>query len=285
MSIQFTCPNCGKQTVVADQFAGQTGPCSGCGKPVSIPYGVSGSAYAAPPKSGGGGSLVVILIAVTVGAFFLCGIAVALLLPAVQAGREAARRSHSTNNMKQILIAMHNYHDTYQTLPPAVVTDANGTPLYSGRVLLLPYLEQQALFAQFDKTKAWDSPENIRLSETAIKCFHDPSNNDPNPFRTDYVFVSGPGTAFDGSKSIRFGDVTDGLSNTLGFVETKNGPKSWAEPKDWDASTGAIPPGSHPGGNIGGILDGSVRFMSKSIDPQTTRSLTTRSGGEVINNY
>jgi hypothetical protein len=287
MSINFACPNCGKQTVVADQFAGQTGPCSGCGKPVTIPMGMGGPAYAAPPRSSGGGStLIIILVGALVGGLFVCGIAVALLLPAVQAAREAARRMQSTNNMKQIVLALHNYHDTFGEFPPAVVTDDQGTPLYSGRVLLLPFLEQKPLYDQFNKDKAWDSPENQAISNTSLKMFLDPSNPNNNNSRSDYVFVVGQGTAFEPSPmGRRFADITDGTSNTIGFIETKNGPASWAAPQEWDASSGPIPPGSHPGTTIVGFLDGSVKNVSKNIDPQISKALTTRAGGEPVNGY
>ena len=99
------------------------------------------------PSGGGGGGIAVVIVGDRRAAcsFAACGM-VALLLPAVQAAREAARRAQSSNNLKQIGLAMHNYHDTYGTFPPAVVTDASGKPLYSGRVLLLPFMEQAALF-------------------------------------------------------------------------------------------------------------------------------------------
>ncbi|QDU31269.1 hypothetical protein ETAA8_64220 [Anatilimnocola aggregata] len=285
MTIQFSCPHCSKQTEVADQYAGQSGPCGSCGKTVTIPGGTGYQSMPPPRKGAGGGTIAIILVGAVVGLFFCSGILVALLLPAVQAAREAARRAQSSNNLRQILLAMHNYHDVHGQLPPAVVTDDQGNPLFSGRVLLLPYMEQQALFNQFDQSKAWDSPENAGVSNTAIKVFQDPSNPSNNAARSDYVFVTGPGTAFEGTKALRFSDVADGLSNTLGFVETKAGPSSWAEPVEWNADSGAIPPGSHPGGTIAGLLDGSVRFISSGIDPQTTKALTTRSGGEQVGNY
>jgi len=290
MPIAFACPHCGKQMNVDDQYGGQTGPCSGCGKPITIPPGKP--AYAPPPggaaAAGTGASIGVILIVLIVGAVMCGGILLALLLPAVQAAREAARRSQSTNNMKQIGLALHNYIDTYGEVPPAVVKDENGNPLYSGRVLLLPYLEQGALYNSMDKTKPWNAPENAHIASIRIPTFEDPSSvqaGTPTP-RTDYFFITGPGTVFEDGKQIKFMDITDGTSNTLWLLEGKNGTVHWAEPKDFDVGQlGTLPQGNHPGGNIAGLMDGSVRFMSSNINPGTLKALITRSGGEVVNDY
>src|SRR5687767_14245488 len=210
MSIQFACPNCGKQTVVADQFAGQTGPCAACGANVTIPYSALGPKG---PTSGGGssGSAAIFVVLAVVGVIFLIcagGIA-ALIFGARSTVLTAQKRMQSTNNVKQIGLALHNYHDTYGEFPPAVVTDANGKPLYSGRVLLLPFLEQGNLYQQFDKSKAWDAPENAALTQQAIPTFQDPANADRPKTRSDYVFVVGPGTLFESGKKITLGEVSD----------------------------------------------------------------------------
>ncbi len=98
----------------------------------------------------------------------IIGILIALLLPAVQAAREAARRSQCTNNLKQLGIALHNYHDTFKQFPPAQVdrgwagtggsyeqyTPNKRNKNHSGTTLLLPFMEQQALYDQFDFTQA-----------------------------------------------------------------------------------------------------------------------------------
>src|SRR5258706_8959054 len=143
MPIQFSCPYCGKPTTVADQYAGQTGPCAACGKPITIPFaGVGGPPSYAPmgPATAAAGAGIGVFLVVGMVALVLCGgILVALLLPAVQQAREAARRMQSTNNVKQIVLALHTYHDVYQCFPPAVVKDKEGKPLYSGMVCLLPY--------------------------------------------------------------------------------------------------------------------------------------------------
>ena len=290
MPIAFACPHCGKQMNVDDQYGGQTGPCSGCGKPITIPPGKPN--FAAPPTgapaAAAGTSIVVMLVIALVGVLMCGGILVALLLPAVGAAREAARRSQSTNNMKQIGLALHNYIDTHGELPPAVVKDEKGNPLYSGRVLLLPYLEQAALYNSFDKSKAWDAPENAHIASARIATFEDPSSaraGNPTP-RTDYFFITGQGTVFEDGKKMTFGEITDGTSNTLWMIEADNGNVHWAAPKDFDISQlGSLPPGNHPGGNVGGLMDGSVRFLSNNIDPATLRALLTRNGGEVIQEY
>lgn len=285
MAINFTCPNCGKSTVVADQFAGQTGPCSNCGAKVTIPLAPVGSFPSGPVAAAGAGIGTVLLVIVAVmgvAALICAGVAFAVLMPAVGQARKAAQRSQSSNNMKQLGLALHMYNDMYRTFPPAVVTDKDGKPLYSGRVLLLPFIEQDGLYQRFDKSKAWNSPENEAISNTVIKTFLDPASTSKQAARSDYVFVTGAGTIFDGSKVVTFKDITDGTSNTIMLVETSAGPNSWAEPKEWDTNSGQTLPGNHNDVIITAFADGSVRSIRKQSLQQFMKPLTGRNDGQVI---
>jgi hypothetical protein len=287
MPIAYSCPHCGKQYSVAEQYAGQSGPCAACGKPIAIPM-VGAAAGQAPVASSavGGIGCAAVAVALVVLAVPCLGVLVALLLPAVQAAREAARRAQSQNNVRQIVLALHNYHDAFGTLPPAVVTDANGAPLYSGRVLLLPYMEQEALYDQFDLTEPWNSAKNQPLSQTTIPTFVNPSGANQPAGQTDYLFVTGAKTVFEGTRATKFSEITDGTVNTLLVIDMKDSGISWAEPRDLDIwKPLALPRGNHPGGNVVGMADGSVRFMSKNVAPKLLGELSTRNGGEDVGEF
>ena len=87
------------------------------------------------------------------------------LMAAIAAARGNAQRQMSMNNLKQIGLAMHNYHDVNKRFPPAANLDAAGKPLLSWRVHILPYLEQEALYKQFKLDEPWDSEHNKKLAE------------------------------------------------------------------------------------------------------------------------
>ncbi|MCA9015791.1 MAG: DUF1559 domain-containing protein, partial [Planctomycetaceae bacterium] len=88
---------------------------------------------------------------------------VAIMVPAVMQAREAASRAHSLNNIKQIVLALYGYHDKYKHFPPAVLIGPDGKTPYSWRVALLPFLEQQALYDEYDRNEPWDSEHNKKV--------------------------------------------------------------------------------------------------------------------------
>jgi prepilin-type processing-associated H-X9-DG protein len=211
---------------------------------------------------------------------------IALLLPAVQAAREAARRAQCMNNLKQIALAMHNYHDANNVLPPPMTYSPEQQPLLSWRVLLLPYLGEDALYKEFKLDEPWDSPTNKPLLERMPKVFACPSTDFPTtpPAATTYQVLIGPGTIFERPEGIRFADMTDGSSNTLMVVESSV-PVPWTQPGGLAYTPKAPIPqlGSrHPGGFNAAFADGSVRFLKNSLDPATLDAIVTRNGNEVV---
>jgi hypothetical protein len=206
-----------------------------------------------------------------------------------------ADRNRSANNLKQITLAMINFADTNGGMPANAVVDKAGKPLLSWRVMILPYIEQLALYNQFKFDEPWDSKNNKKLLEKMPKIFAPTITGKPaKPNTTYYQVFTGPDTPFN-PKAIRgFGAVslgarypatfTDGTSNTI-LVAEAHKPVEWTKPDEltYDAKK-AIP-------KLGGLFregfhialaDGSVRFLSRKFDEKTLRAAITPSGGEVI---
>jgi prepilin-type processing-associated H-X9-DG protein len=216
------------------------------------------------------------------------GILVALLLPAVQAAREAARRSQSSNNLKQLALAMHNYADANGNFPPRATFDAEGKPLLSWRVQLLPYLDQQALYQQFHLDEPWDSDHNKQFIEQVPDVFRNPSSPTP-PGMADYLVPTGKGSIFEGKEGTPFSKITDGTSNTLLILETIPGSAViWTKPDDFDFDPSDPLAGlgtAHPGGFNAAMADGAVRFLAATVDPQVFLRLLMMADGEVVGQF
>ncbi len=217
----------------------------------------------------------------------IIAILVALLLPAVQQAREAARRSSCKNNLKQIGLALHNYHDTHNVFPPANI-EGHG---WTTNVLILPFLEQPAIYDQLRVNGPINlaDPLILQLCRQELPAFSCPSSSDPNPnenqdipvviagvthriAKTNYLPISGGndlrctsnkqaqnGIFFVNSK-IRFKDVSDGTSNTFAYGERTS--ERHHRGGTWAAvradSNGATPPNFCGPNNYETIRDGSI---------------------------
>jgi len=300
MPIPFTCPHCGMQTNVDDQYAGQSGPCASCGRPITVPLpGGVPPAYSPPGRSSSGPVIAIIIVAVLGGVLVFGGILVALLLPAVQAAREAARRSQCTNNLKQIGLAMHNYHDSFGTFPPAVIADENGRPMQSWRVAILPFIEQAGLHEMYDSDVPWDDPNNeflMNVPVMAYRCPSDPPSYEASPqCQTNYVMVVGEGTlGGEPNEAVQIRNITDGTSNTILAIEVGGSGIPWTEPRDLtveEAVTFITNPSAsrfmqvHPGGINVLMADGSVRFIGETIDAEMLRALLTKGDGQAVGSF
>ncbi|MFG0261368.1 MAG: DUF1559 domain-containing protein [Novipirellula sp. JB048] len=266
----------------------------------------------------------------------IIGVLVGLLLPAVQAAREAARRMSCSNNLKQLGLALHNYHDTHQAFPLGATAITEGLSLHVG---LLPFVEQTNKYEQFIQIEPWSSTDNLPLARDApmpmYMCPSGPekmADDNAANYTTHYYGIMGPtgtnpqsGVAYKentagphggwaeqglfrwGWKSKNFANITDGTSNSLAFGEIswadRNGNntryRSWtrggaansymapakniarAINSDYTGMFNDMSMGSeHPGGAMFGLCDGSVRFISDSIDFNTYLAAASIDGRE-----
>jgi len=214
----------------------------------------------------------------------MVGSTVAMLLPAVQAAREAAARTTSANNLKQIGLGLQTYHAAQKRFPAAAIRDKQGTPLLSRRVALLPYLESGDLYHQFHLDEPWDSENNKKLLDKMPAVFKHPKLDQAG--MTVYQAVVGPGCAFEGNQGTSVRTFTDGTSKTIMVVEgAAEKAVPWTKPDDWQ------PDLTNPTAGLGRLFngvflvlfaDGSVKNISESIDPVVFKAMLTRNGGEAI---
>jgi hypothetical protein len=215
-----------------------------------------------------------------------------IMRPAAVAANEAAKRMQCSNHIKQIMLAFHNYHDTHNALPPLYTIDANGKPLHSWRVLILPFIGQNALYSQIRLDEPWDSEYNKQFHNRMpgiYKCPSNPGNGCTYSVIAGEAFVAATEAGKITGKN--FGLLQDGTSNTLAIVEIKQ-PCNWMDPTaDIDLATlekGINTPngraGSFHANNIItiGLFDGSVRIMPQTIDIKTLRALATLNDGAPI---
>jgi hypothetical protein len=205
---------------------------------------------------------------------------------AVERVRESAARSMC--NLGQLGVAFHAYADTHEgKLPPAAVCDPNGKPLLSWRVLLLPYLEEQARFEKFKLDEPWDSPHNLKLLDRMPTTYKAPwtKNIDvPSDHTVLHVFV-GPGAAFEWNRGLSLkDDFPDGIENTLLYVEA-GPPVPWTKPEElpFDGPAPARLRGLFRDGSRAMAVNGSgYLFILHDYDEARLRASITRNGGEKL---
>jgi hypothetical protein len=234
------------------------------------------------------------------------GVAAGLLLPAVQAAAQASAKAHAArqraqciDKLKQIAIAIHNYHDTFTALPPLYTVDKDGKPLHSWRVLILPFMEQAALYQKIRLDEPWDSEYNKQFHNVVVdfyRCEENPLAK--NAGLCCYSAIAGEGfipakkTGHDGMRSAgTFARIADGTSNTLAVVEVKQ-PFCWMNPtaditpdellKGINTEDGRV--GSFHAGGINAVFfDGAVKFLPSNIPKEILKAFGTCSGGESVN--
>lgn len=198
----------------------------------------------------------------------------------------AARRAQCSSNLRQIAIAVHNYHDEYGCLPPAYTVDAKGKPLHSWRTLILPYLEQQLLYDQIDLSKPWDDPANQAIQDAKLSVYRCPSVQIPHT-QTTYLAVVAPGGCFLPTESRRFSEITDGAAATIMVVEVDaENAVPWMSPVDAGEelilALGKCRHPPHTAGAQVAFVDAHVQLLTSDVKPDTRRALISIAGNEKL---
>jgi hypothetical protein len=180
---------------------------------------------------------------------------------------------------------MLNYQDEHGRLPPAVVYGEDGNPLYSWRVLLLPYIEQKDLYQRFHLDEPWDSPHNLQLLPEMPSTYAPPpgkASKVPPHHTVVHVFV-GQGAAFEGRQGLRLADdFSDGTSSTLLLIEAGE-PVPWTKPADLPFDHGGPLPDLRllfRDGFRVALADGHMRWVPLGTSEATLRAAITRNAGD-----
>ncbi len=195
----------------------------------------------------------------------------------------AVNRRQAMQHLKRIGIAMHNNHDVYKRFPDAAIRAADGKPLLSWRVHVLPFLDEMALYKEFHLDEPWDSEHNRRLIERMPDVYRIAGGIAPG--KTCVVLPIGAATAWPEGRGLPIREFTDGTSRTILAVEADNEHAVvWTQPADlaYDPAHPAAGLG-HPGkGFLAGSADGAVHFLPLDAKPETLGALFTPAGREPV---
>lgn len=218
--------------------------------------------------------------------FGLLGMLLLMFVPRWPIGgaREAARRASCSNNLHNIALALQQYESAHGRLPPAYTVDADGKPLHSWRTLILPFLEQKALYKQIDLSKPWDDPANQQVRDTPLRFYECPSSRSDRGLTT-YFAVVAPGSCISPTQGTFLGEIKDGRHRTLMLIEvSEKHAAHWMSPTDATEEMilnrkedGNF---SHPSGSQAAFVDGSVRYLTTNVRPEVLRAAISIAGND-----
>jgi hypothetical protein len=239
--------------------------------------------------------LILIIAGSAVAVVLLLAVGFALVQPAIQSARSVAWTRRCNSNLEQIGLALQQYATEHGSYPPAYLPGADGKPMHSWRVLILPYLGKEAhsVYQQYDFNQPWDSEYNIRLAEFMPDVYACPEHPDAlENEETTYMVIVGSKTMFPGSGSVRPEQIRDELDQTIAVAETPQSGVHWLKPQDLEAvrmsyeinGRESTDPGSHHSQAGAHVLmaDGTVLFLPEDLSPDVLSSMTTIDQGEVL---
>jgi prepilin-type processing-associated H-X9-DG protein len=209
---------------------------------------------------------------------------IGMLLPVYNSTTAAGRAVYCRNNLKQVILALLDYHRANSSFPPAYTADKTGKPMHSWRMRILPYMELNSLYKKHNFSEPWDGPNNKKLA-CPVPIYACPSNGrswTTSPFETSYVAVVGPNAAWAGEKPRNLADFGNDAAHTIMLVESTSSGIAWMEPQDLALDTLGTAEGKpsrptvssnhgprsdfffiydrSPGANVA-MADGSVHFL------------------------
>lgn len=287
MPFLFTCPHCQTSTQVDDCYSGHEGTCVTCGKAIKIPdFEISEQQTSKRPSK--------YSMPMLIGAGFFVVVLTCLGFLLIRAGGRTVQRmtanrgrSDSIANLRKISAALNAYASDHGTYPPPVFTVGNNK--HSWRILILPYLNENALYSKYDLDQPWDSAVNMEVGYDLPVVFQ---NQRVSRFagsqQSDYFLITGPGTLFPAAGPLSPDQVTDDAGQTLLLVETRligQGGRFWTEPIDFQVQSLQVRGYAQLGGVLDGgfsvaTVDGRGHFVSEATDPIVLGALITVNGGE-----
>ena len=224
-----------------------------------------------------------------------------MLVRGCNSARDTLRRAECKSSLHAIARGLHNYHDVFESFPPAHTDNERGWPRHTWRVLNLPYVAEYlntgVPYDRYRFDEAWNSPTNAGLARPMPHIYRCPSD-EREGFGglewTSCLAIIGDRTCWPGDGSVSIREITDGTSNTLLVVESHNSGIHWMEPRDLHVgqmATTINPPGGqgissfHKGGAHVILADGSLQYISEKTDPEVLRRLIERDDGEEIGEF
>ncbi len=213
-------------------------------------------------------------------------VAVAAMAESLRFDELPSPQNLSINNLKQIGLAMHNYHDSYRGFPAAAAPMKEGQPPVSWRVRVLPFIEEAALYEEYRFGEPWDSEHNKKLLAKMPSVYRAPGSKAAADGKTNYLAVAGEGLALSPKESSAISEILDGTSHTAMVVEVADEKAvPWTKPADFapdekDPLAGLV--GLRRRGFLAVFCDGSVSLLSKKAPPEALKAVFTRAGGEIV---
>jgi prepilin-type N-terminal cleavage/methylation domain-containing protein len=198
----------------------------------------------------------------------ILAIVAALILPNIRTAGPAARRTQCHNNIRNIALALLNYKQEYQVFPPAYTVDAHGKPLHSWRTLLLPFMDEKALYQQIDLSKPWNDPVNAKLGERYVSAYTCAEAR-CEPGFTTYLTLVTPASCIRPGKSSDASEFAVVAKIPLVIEVDSKHAVPWMSPEDADAELWlSFGPNSnlpHAGGQLVAFADGHAQFVSANL--------------------